>query len=98
MSKPYYTDYVRHALRFYTRNSNPTFNTDVDKKNWYACHNAIKQYSDKDKEILISIYSGYDTLADEVYNTAKKYQINQNLIWDLMKDFERKVGKRRGLL
>ena len=98
MNKPYYTDYVRHALRFYTRNPNPTFHTEVDKNNWYACHNAFKPYSDKDKEILISVYSGYDTLADEVYGAAKKYQINQNLIWDLMKDFERKVAKRRGLL
>lgn len=98
MSKVYYTDYVRHALRFYTRNGNPEFHTEVDKNNWYACHNAFKGYSDKAKAILVSVYSGYDTLADEVYNTAKKYQINQNQIWDMMKEFERKVAKRRGLL
>lgn len=98
MSKPYYTDYVRHALRFYTRNPNPIFNTEVDKNNWYACHNAFKGYKDKDREILVSVYSGYDTLPDEVYNASEHFHINQNLIWDMMKDFERKVAKRRGLL
>jgi hypothetical protein len=86
-------------MRYYSRNTNkPQFKTEVDKNNWYACHNAFKGYTDKDKAILVSVYSGYDTLADEVYNTAKKYQTNQNLIWDMMKEFERKVGKRRGLL
>ena len=99
MNKPYYSEYVRHSLRFYTRNlSLKSFKSEPDKNNWYACHNAMKDYSDEDKEILISVYSGYDTLADEVYGAANKYQINQNLIWDLMKDFERKVAKRRGLL
>ena len=29
---------------------------------------------------------------------AKKLGINQAIIWDLMKDVERKIAKRRGLL
>lgn len=99
MTKPYYSDYVRHSMRFYSRNlSLSSFNTEVDKKNWYACHNAIKDYSEEDKHILISVYSGRDTLPDEVYNTAKSLNINQAKIWDMMKSFERKVAKRRGLL
>ena len=103
MSKAYYTDYVRHAIRFYSRNSGSeinhiSFKSDVDKKNWYACHNALKGYTDKDKEILMSVYMGYDTLADEVYNTSNKFQIHQNQIWDMMKEYERKVAKRRDLL
>ena len=99
MNKPYYSDYVRHSLRFYTRNLALTsFKNDVDKKNWYACHNAIKDYSEEDKNILISVYSGYDTLPDEVYKASTKYHINQNKIWDMMKYFERKVAKRRELL
>ena len=103
MSKPFYTDYVRHALRFYAKNGGttghpPTFNTEADKNNWYACHNAIKGYSDRDKEMLLRVYYGYDTLADNVYNTAEDNQIHQNYIWDLIKEFERKVAKRRGLM
>jgi hypothetical protein len=99
MNKPYYSDYVKHSLRFYTRNlSLSKFKSEADKKNWFACHNAIKDYPDRDKNILISVYSGYDTLPDEVYNASIKYHIDQNKIWDMMKDFERKVAKRRGLM
>lgn len=99
MSKKYYTDYVRHALRFYTRNCNkPEFKTDVDKANWIACDRVIRKYSDDHAKLLIDIYSGYDTLADEVYNASKKYSVNQDVIWDDMKEFERKIAKARLLL
>lgn len=104
MNRPYYSEYVRHALRFYTRSvinssqERPFFKTDVDKKNWQSCYNALKDYSDRDKSILIEVYAGCDTLPDEVYQTAKRYDINQNVIWDMMKDFERKVAKKRGLI
>ena len=99
MSKPYYTEYVRHCLRFYARNPvKARFNSLVDKANWYACHRAIEHYSDRDKDILIRVYSGYDTLADNVYEAAKFYNIDQNIIWDLIKEFEHKVAKKRELI
>ncbi len=99
MNRPFYSEYVKHALRFYTRNlSLPRFKSDVDKNNWFACANTFKGYSDRDREILVAVYSGYDTLADNVYETAKKHGINQSVIWDMMKEVERKIAKRRGLL
>lgn len=104
MNRPYYSEYVRHAMRFYSRSLTkfpqepPLFKSEADANNWKACHIVIKDYSDKDKEILISVYGGYDTLADEVYKIAKKNNINQNIIWDMMKDFERNVAKERGLM
>lgn len=99
MNRPFYSEYVRHALRFYSRNlSQPRFKSEVDKNNWFACANIIKGYSDRDRDILVAVYSGHDTLSDNVYETAKKYGINQTIIWDMMKDFERKIAKRRGLM
>ena len=99
MTRPYYSEYVRHAMRFYSRNlQQPPFRSEVDKNNWMSCHSVIKHYNEKDREILISIYSGFDTLPDEVYNASKKYEVNQNTIWDMMKDFERKLAHRRGLI
>lgn len=99
MNRPFYSEYVRHALRFYTRNlSQPRFKTDVDKNNWFACANAIKGYSDRDRDILVTVYGGYDTLSDNVYETAKKHSINQAIIWDMMKEFERQIARKRGLL
>ncbi len=99
MNRPFYSEYVRHCLRFYTRNPQQSFfKSEVDKNNWYACVSALKGYSDEDIAILTMVYGGYDTLADNVYETAKKYNVNQNVIWDLMKEVERKIARRRGLL
>lgn len=99
MSRPFYSEYVRHCMRFYARNlTNPTFKTHVDKMNWEACHAEIMCLSDKTKDILVTVYGGFDTLPDEVYNASRKYSMNQNIIWDMMKDFERAVAKQRGLI
>lgn len=99
MNRPFYSEYVRHCMRYYARNTNkPRFNTDVDKNNWYACHRAIEGYSDRDKDILIRVYGLFDTLADNVYEVAKAYNIDQNIIWDMLKIFERSVAKKRGLI
>lgn len=99
MSRPYYSDYIRHAMRFYSRNLKPSaFKSEVDKKNWFACHQSITKLPKRDVNILVSVYGGFDTLPDEVYNVATTYHIDQSEIWDMMKEFERKVAKRRGLI
>lgn len=99
MNRPYYSEYVRHCMRFYSRNTAmPRFNSNVDEDNWWACHRAITRYSDKDKDIILRVYSLYDTIADNVYEIANLYHIDQNEIWDLLKEFERRVAKKRGLL
>jgi hypothetical protein len=86
-------------MRFYSRNPVVArFKTDVDKTNWYACHRVIENYSDKDIAILIRVYGGYDTLSDNVYEVAKQSNIDQNIIWELVKEFERAVAKKRGLI
>lgn len=99
MNRPFYTDYVRHAMRFYSRNLQAScFKTDVDKLNWFSCHDTINTYSERDKNILIDVYRGFDTLSDNVYMVAENHNIDQSIIWDMMKDFERKVAIRRKLI
>lgn len=99
MNRPFYSDYVRHALRFYSRNlTRVVFKSEVDRNNWNACESVIREHSVKERDILVMVYGGFDTLSDNVYETAKKYGINQNIIWDLMKDVERDIAKRRGLI
>ena len=99
MQRPFYSEYVRHCMRFYARNTiKPRFNTEVDKNNWYACHRAIECYSERDRDILVYVYGMYDTLADNVYEIAKQFNIDQNIIWDMIKDFERSIAKKRGLI
>lgn len=99
MNRPFYSEYVRHSMRFYSRNLNlSSFKSEADKQNWCACDKVIKNYSDKDRDILVAVYGGYDTLPDNVYEVAKKYSVNQSIIWDMMKEFERKIARERGLL
>ena len=99
MTKPYYSDYVRHCLRFYTRNLDLAhFKSEADKSNWLACASVLKTYEEKDRTILIEIYSGYDTLADNVYEVSKKHNVNQAPLWDMMKELERKIARKRGLM
>lgn len=98
MNRPFYTEYVRHCMRFYARNRKPRFNTEVDKNNWCACDRAIGGYTERDREILLRVYWMRDTLADNVYEVAKAENIDQNIIWDMLKDFEHTVAKERGLI
>lgn len=99
MNRPFYSEYVRHCMRFYARNIDKThFKTMVDCNNWDACRRAMELYSDEEKDILVRVYGLRDTLADNVYETAKFYDIDQNIIWDMMKEFERSVARKRGLI
>ena len=99
MYKPFYSEYVRHCMRFYARNIyKPRFNTEVDKNNWHACNRAIEHYPDRTKDIFLRVYGSRDTLADNVYEASQIYLIDQNIIWDMLKDFEHRVAKNRGLI
>lgn len=94
-----YTPYVRHCMRFYSRHLHLTkFKTVIDKENWQACHRAIQNYSIVSKDILVYVYGERDTLGDNVFNVSRKYGFNQDDVWMLMREFERKVAIERGLL
>lgn len=98
MSRAFYSDYVNHCMRFYARHEKPKFHSEVDKYNWIACDNALKGFSDKKRETLLTIYREGDTIADNIYQLAKAQGISQNSIWKLVNELERKIAKRRGLL
>lgn len=98
MNKPYYCDYVRHALRFYSRYLGiAEFKNKVDEMDWMACDKVIALYPIRDKNILTYVYGAKDTLGDNVYAMANKYHIHQNIIWDMMKEVEERVAIERGL-
>lgn len=98
MNKPCYTEYVRHAIRFYSRYPEKSnFKTVVDEANWRACHDVIEGYTARDKNILTYVYGERDTIGDNVYAMANKHCIHQNIIWDMMKEFEKQVAIKRGL-
>lgn len=98
MGRAFYSQYVNHCLRFYARHPKPNFHSEADKKNWISCDNALKGYTDSEREMLLTIYGDGDTIADNVYKMAKAKDMKQEAIWKLVNDLERKVAKRRGLL
>ena len=99
MIKKHYSDYVRHALRFYSRNlENPIFKCIIARQNWNACDTVLNKHFPAYKDILISVYQSFDTMGDNVYQTAKKYDIPQDNIWAMMDELERRVAQERGLI
>lgn len=96
--KTFYSEYVRHCMRFYARHPHPSFYSDADKMNWNACDSELRAFDDKERDILLTVYREGDTIANNIYNLSVARGINQDCIWKLVNALERKVGKRRGLL
>ena len=99
MAKNYYSSYIEHCMRFYARYPVPTtFRSDVDEKNWRACETFLKEFSAKEREYLLIVYREGDTLVDNVYKLSEFENIKQDKLWELIKTFERKIAKCRGLI
>ena len=98
MARTFYSEYVNHCLRFYARYPNPVFRSEAEECNWIACRNALRDFSNENREILLSIYSDGDTVPDNVYRISKEKKIKQDSIWKLINELERKVAKSRSLI
>jgi len=96
--RTFYSEYVQHCMRFYARHPRPKFRSDADKQNWNACDNALKGFTDKERDILMAVYREGDTIPDNVYKLSVDRNIKQDTIWKLINELERKVAKRRNLI
>ena len=88
--RTFYSEYVQHCMRFYARHTNPKFRSDADS--------ALKGFTDKEQEMLLTIYREGDTIPDNIYNLSVALEIKQDILWKLVNELERKVAKRRGLV
>lgn len=95
--RTFYSEYVQHCMRFYSRHRNPVFRGNADKLDWYSCDNALKNFTDKERDLLLAVYREGDTVPDNVYNLSVALNINQDTIWKLVNELERKVAENRGL-
>ena len=102
--RPYYSEYVRHCLRYYIktldegRGGHPVFKSDADRENWSACYQVLKDYSQNNIEIIAEIYRPSYTIADKIYMLSNTKRVPQDTIWSLINTTERKIAKKRGLL
>ena len=94
----YYTDYVRHCLRFYVAHDHLTqFRNDIDKQDWTACRDVFRRLPQDDQITLKRIYQSRGTFEDTIYEEAKRLRVPQGEIWDFTKRIEYAVAKQRGL-
>lgn len=98
MSKPFYSDYVTHMLRYYARYDKKYSDNEISKQNWNVCHSVLKTLPIKDRSILMDVYWESDTLADSIYQVSRQNGISQNNIWTLIRSVEAKIAKVRGLI
>lgn len=98
MARTFYTDFVNHCLKFYARYPYPTFKNDVDKKNWKACHNVLRNLPDQERNIILYIFSSGDTTADMMYEISNKEHINQDYLYKMLANVQYKIAKKRGLI
>lgn len=102
--KPYYSEFVRHCLRYYIktldegRGGHPVFKSEIDKANWSACYNVLKDYTQVNMEIISEIYRPGDTIADKIYMLSNTKRVSQDIIWNLINNTERRIAKKRGLI
>ena len=96
--KTFYSDMVTHCLKFYVRHRDPKFRSDADKKNWYACENALKSFNETDRTMLIEVYTGGDVMHDCEVETSRRFKVSPDTLWSKVHELERKVAKRRGLI
>lgn len=97
MTRSFYSDYVNHCIRYYVR-TDGSFRSNADKENWQAVDEVMSSYSDEDAKLIRTIYKQNGCLSDTVTEIATGNGASVDKIWHLIKDFERKVAKRRGLL
>ena len=96
--RTFYSEYVQHCMRFFVRHPSPKFKSDADKQNWKACESALEGFPDKEKELLIAVYTENDTIPDNVYKVSTENNVNQDTIWSLLNKLEQRVAKRRNLI
>lgn len=98
MAKTYYSEYVGHCMRFYTRHTLLEKKSEADELNWKASHDALQMFSDEDQQMLVELYEQHSPMKDTVAELSVKYCIREKTLWKMVKDLERRIAKKRGLI
>lgn len=96
--KTFYSEYVRHCLRFYVRHPTPNFDNDSAKLKWEACNSALNCFTEREKELLTAVYAENDTFPDNVYKVSEESRVKQNTLWNIINRLERSVAERMNLI
>lgn len=100
MGSRFYSEYVRHCLRFYARYEKPlVFRTDVDRLNWEACEDALSLASPRVQKLAVAIYKQESmNIAEAVNKVSHDTNTDRVLLWSIVKRLEKNVAIARGLI
>jgi hypothetical protein len=101
MSKTYYSEYINHILRFYIRHQNDKnlrFKTYAEKDNFISAQKVVSKLSNDEQKYINDIYMQGDTLADNIYKTSEKMNIEQFKLWTIVSKVSNQIAKERNLI
>lgn len=97
--KPFYSDYVRHCLRFYARYHDPipVFRSNIDLENWEACETVLDKHLDY-KQLVFDIFCEKGSVMNAVTKIATELNCTESSIWNILFDIEKDIAIERGLI
>lgn len=96
--KSYYSDYVRHCMKYYIAHPDGDFQNGIDKANWHACDEALKKFSDIDKNMLLYIYRQNGcTMREAIDRGLYGSDMRPNYVWRIIGQLEKEIASKRGL-
>lgn len=96
--KTFYSDYVGHCMRFYSRYQNPNFKNTVELSNWQACEAALRNFRRDEVEILTDIYKSRNPITESISRISEMKGIKVDNVWEMLTRLEYDVAYLRGLI
>ena len=102
MSKPYYSEYVNHILRFYVSvegRERKTIPHGADQLNYDAADKVLRTLGETDRAILREVFApSHDSLLYRVIDVAQSRKIPSSDIWTLISRVSRRIAEERNLI
>lgn len=96
----FYEEFAEHCWRFYARNpiipnANPS---DAERRNWEACNAVYSESCNMDREILMSVFTSKQPIAEAVKYTARELGVGENFAWRAIRRATKRLAEKRGLI
>lgn len=94
----HYDYFAMYALKRYFTLPKDAHKTQAEQNNWEACNKVVSQMTVTDMALLQAILTQSDTLGDNVYRVAKDHDIDQAVLWMILRQAEEDFAKERGVI